>query len=396
MAHVLLAWELGGNSGHATRLAKLVSALRERGHRTSLAVQRPDAFRRWRNTPGFSEIRQAPIWPGLFRHSEIMPLRGEVAWGDVLAGVGLSDSGILEYLLRSWDQILADAAPDLVITDFAPAAMLAARGRLPVIAVGTGFTVPPDQTHSFPLLRPAAASARIDEAALLQVVNRSLWQLRRAPLERLTEIAQATLSCPATFTELDPYAAHRTTPSLPPFLSGPPGHCGDGQEIFAYVPTTDPMGRVLAGALALVAAGGRAVSAWLPGLIGPEAEHMARSGVQLHSTPLAQSEIAARARLFVGTGGLGATSAALAAGLPMALMPLDLEKHLTAEAVRKLGAGSLLPPDPAAKAEQLAEAILTADADAQIRARARDLAAGFRARLGDPAADVAQRVTSCL
>ncbi|WP_441867448.1 glycosyltransferase [Phaeovulum sp. W22_SRMD_FR3] len=396
MAHVLLAWELGGNSGHAVRLAQLVSALAAAGHRTSLAVQRPDAFRQWRDAPGFAPIRQAPVWPGLLRHSEILPLRGEMAWGDLLAGMGLTDSGILEYLLRCWDQLLTDAAPDLVIADFAPAAMLAARDRMPVIAVGTGFTVPPDRPERFPLLRRDAAAPLVDETALLQVVNRALWRLGRAPLDRLIAIARATKSCPATFTELDPYAAHRDGPPVPPFLSGPPGQCGQGTGIFAYAPASAPGTGVLAGALALIAGRGQAVSAWMPGLPRADAARLAEAGVRLQTSPLAQAEIAARSRLFISTGGLGATSAALAAGLPMALLPVDLEKRLTAEAVHKLGAGTLLTAGPEAGARGLAEEIITAAHDQTLRQCAQDLAASFRARLGDPAQMVAQLVSLCL
>jgi len=394
MANVLLAWELGGNSGHAVRLARVAEALAANGHTTSFAVQRPDAFRPWRQATSHVAIRQAPIWPGLLRHSDIPMLRGEAAWGDLLAGVGMTDSGVLEYLLRCWEQLLVDAQADIVVADFAPSVMLAARGRIPVIAVGTGFTVPPHRPDRFPLLRPGASRPLIAEDQLLQVVNRALWRLGREPLQRLTEIARADVSCPATFSELDPYREERSTPSLPPFLSGDPGEAGAGLELFAYVAVTDGRTRALSEALGLVATRGLNVSAWLPGLLAPEAEALMQTGVHLNRGPVPSAQIAARARLLVCSGGLGTSSAALAAGLPLAIMPLDLEKQLTADAVAALGVGSLLhvAPEGGRGAASLAGQLLDAVSDQQILGRTQELAPGFRSRLGNPAMLVAEQV----
>lgn len=383
MARVLLAWELGGNSGHAVRLARLVEALLTQGHCPILAVQRPDAFRRWRGVPGFGTIRQAPIWPGLLRHSGLPLLQGEASWGDLLACMGLTDSGVLEYLLRCWDGLLADTRAEAVVADFAPAAMLATRGRLPVLAVGTGFTVPPHGGERFLLLRPGATRPLIAEEQLLQVVNRALWRLGRTALERLPEIAQADVACPATFTELDPYRAARSGPTLPPFLAGEPGEAGEGREVFAYFAGAEPRTVALVRALARVAATGVPVSAWLPGLLAPDAKALRERGVQLHEAPLLPAAIAARASLLVSSGGLGTVSAALVAGLPLALIPLDLEKQLTAEAVTALGAGVVLRGQ---EEEALAAQILAAAGNAALRERARALAPGFRERLGDAAA----------
>jgi UDP:flavonoid glycosyltransferase YjiC (YdhE family) len=375
-------------------LARLAEALAANGHTPSLAVQRPDAFRPWRQATSNLEIRQAPIWPGLFRHSDIPMLRGEAAWGDLLAGVGMTDSGVLEYLVRCWEQLLVDAQADIVVADFAPSVMLAARGRLPVIAVGTGFTVPPHRTERFTLLRPGVARSLIAEEQLLQVVNRALSRLGREPLQRLTEIARADVSCPATFSELDPYRDDRTSPCLPPFLSGDPGVAGAGDELFAYVAVTDGRTRALSEALGLLATRGYTVSAWLPGLLAPEAEALMQSGVHLHRGPVPPAQIAARARLLVCSGGMGTSSAALAAGLPLAIMPLDLEKQLTANAVAALGVGSLLrvAPEGVAAAASLAGQLLEAVSDPQILVRAQELAPGFRSRLGDPAKLVAEQL----
>ncbi len=385
MAKILLAWELGLNSGHAVRLAQLATKLVARGHTLCLGVQRPDSFRKWRGQPGFAEIRQAPVWPGLLRHNNVPLLRGERSWGDLLAAVGMHDSGVLEYMLRCWDQQIRDARPDLLITDFAPAAMIAARGRVPVLAVGTGFTVPPHHLPTFPLLRRGAAAPLIAEPSLLQVVNRALSNVGRSPLDRLTQIAEADAHCPATFAELDPYRGNGPRTLVPPFVSGELGLRGDGDAIFAYFAAADDRTRSLAQALAEVAKSGQPVTAWLPGIHTDRAKLLGEAGVRVLNRPASQSDIAAQSRLLVTTGGLGMASFALAVGLPMAIMPVDLEKRLTADAINALKSGAIIPNDRAVTAGDIAEVLTAAVQSADLDTAARAIAPHFRRTLGDPA-----------
>ena len=104
------------------------------------------------------------------------------------------------------------------------------------------------------------------------------------------------------------------------------------------------------------------------------------------------AEIAAGSRLVVGSGGLGTTSAALAAGLPLAILPVDLEKRLTAEAVAALGAGCVLRAGQDGTAQALADQIVAAASDPAGLARAAARAATFRDRIGDPAPLVVRHV----
>src|SRR5262249_12877698 len=99
-------------------------------------------------------------------------------------GAGLADADALQMLLAAWDRLFALVKPDVVVADYAPAATLAARTRLPVILVGTGFTVPPAELYHFPLLHRAAPPAW-RAGALVATVNAALRRSRLPVLDRL-------------------------------------------------------------------------------------------------------------------------------------------------------------------------------------------------------------------
>jgi hypothetical protein len=391
----LLAWEIGGNRGHVAKIGAVAQRLAAQGFHLSFAVQQPDALRSFRAIAEAAEIRQAPIWPGLLAHAG-WGTGTPAAYGDLLADLGMADSGVLEYLLRVWDRLLADAAPDVVVAEFAPASLMAARGRVPTIALGTGYTVPPSHVASFPVFHPDATTPAYDEAMLLQVANHALRRTGRMPLDRLPCIAEADIACPAIFTELDPYSAQRLAPTLPPFFEGEPGAAGAGQGLFAYVPRGRAGKLPLVEALALLAGRGVPVAAFLPGLPRQEAAHLVAAGATLHEKAVPPAAIAAQAALLVTLGGIGLLSAALAAGLPMVLLPTDIEKRLNAAAVARLGVAEVPDMLREVAAPALADRLQAACDDTAMASRARARAPDFAGRLHDSAAIVAGHATALI
>lgn len=388
MARVLLAWELGGNSGHIVRLAGIAEQLLARGHSVDLVLQRPDALRQARQLLDRVTVRQAPIWPGQLQYGGQLALPLAASYGDILANFGMTDSGMLEFLLRAWDQLYADARPDIIVGDFAPAAILAARGRLPTVAVGTGYTVPPSHLQAFPVFHPERDQPNVAEAQLLAVANRALERFDRALLDRLPAMAAADRLYPAVFAELDPYATHRPAPPLPPFLNGGAAAAEGGDALFAYLPFADMRGngeRVVAAIVAL-AREKVPILAHLPGLPPALAQQLVDAGVALHARKVPPAEIAAQARLVLSSAGMGLVSTALVMGLPMALLPSGIEQRLTALAVEKLGTGRILD------ASDMASQLHALWADAALAAAARTQAPGFRARLGNPQSLVADGI----
>jgi len=333
MARILLGWELGGNSGHARRLAGIARLLLARSHELTLVVQRPDAFRIARDLEGRTRILQAPVWPGLWRYGGAQPAGPPANFGDVLGNLGLTDSGAIEYLLRAWDGLLASAAPDLVVADFAPLLLLAARGRAMRVAVGTGFTVPPTDGPAFPPFAEGT-DPRFAEGLLLAVAERALGRLGWPALGRLPALMEADAALPGVFEPLDPYHGRRTAAVLPPFLADDPGEVSAecGRAVFAYLPglaASSAAGQALAAAARV----GLKVGLYAPGMAEADAAALAGAGVGLLAQPLPMTAIARQARVLVCAGGQGMVSAALAAGLPLLVAPGSIEQELTAAAL---------------------------------------------------------------
>lgn len=384
--HVLLAWELGANQGHVTALGAVARELRALGAQVTIAAQRLDALRALRPLPEGLKVVQSPVWPGLLVTAGFQPSQAPVTFGDILANLGLRDSGVVEFMLLAWDGLLAGLRPDLVIADFAPMAQLAARGRIPVVAIGNGFTLPPCQTQSFPRLRQA--TPLFEEARLLEAVNLGLMRAGGRGLDRLPDIFAADLRLPHTFKIFDPYGSLRQEPLRAPILPGwtpTPKACGD--EVFVYFSDIAAKPERIYDALAGL---GKGVRLYIPNLPAPVASSLAAAGVAVEPKPLTALDIARRSNLVVSHGGAGLVSMTLAAGLPQLVLAPDLEKRLIGGAVAKLGVGHLLAWRETTSA-QIIEAVHRLRADDEVRERAISIADNLAPHLsGDSATQIAE------
>ena len=167
MARILLGWELGANRGHLVRLGNLARRLAAAGHDVAIAAQR---LSRAFDFPDGATLWQAPVWPRLL--SNVGALGGAFpnTMGDILVRVGLDSDDALPSLIQGWDAILAAVRPDVVVADFAPALLCAARGRCPTLTVGIGFYVVPPALPAFPSL--TGQHPVFPEAEVLERVNR--------------------------------------------------------------------------------------------------------------------------------------------------------------------------------------------------------------------------------
>lgn len=396
MARFLLGWEIGENRGHVARLDGLARALRRAGHKLAWAVSRIDLLDgvALPGEPAF----QAPRWPG--QHPDVIASqsrRAHLSMADTLADLGLGRTGAFGQVLRGWDAILAATCPDALFADFAPALIAASRGRVPSVAAGIGFALPPGHLPRFPLFERTGAvppEDSCDEARLLDEANRGLASLGIAPLPGLPALFAADAPIVSAFRELDPYAAHRHERPVAPFLTGwTPPPMSRGNEIIAY------LSERLLGETAVFSALDRIglpVTAVVPG--APDGRVAGSARVRITGTPLPFAAIARRARLVVSNGNTGFVSAAMLAGLPQAVIHHDRQKQLVGQAVTALGLG-LAEDFHAADWPRWSERLRDAIDDADLHRRAAALAPRLVARMhADPvAASVAalERLTGC-
>jgi hypothetical protein len=131
-------------------MTALARELQSRGHRVSIVGQRIDIFTS--GQAGAAELWQAPVSPRLLTNAAQQSALPAASHGDILAKVGFDDPAIVRAIIGAWDRLLAAVSPDLIIAEYAPFLLLAARDRLPAVAVGTGFELPPVHLAHFPLL----------------------------------------------------------------------------------------------------------------------------------------------------------------------------------------------------------------------------------------------------
>lgn len=384
MARVLIGWELGAGRGHILSMLAMANALKERGHEVALAVQRFDALPP--ELPAMA-VYQAPVWPGLYSDFQSSSVRASTII-DILARLGLSRPRTLKHLVTGWDALFAAIRPDLVIGDFAPALMVAAQGRLPSIATGPGFQVPPDAD---PVMRLGEREPGYDEAMLLDIVDADLREAGRAPLDHLGALFRCTRPMIASFAELDPYRRTDAGQFCAPSITGW-AESGEarGDEVFVYVnglmSNTEALWQGLAGS-------GLPIRAYVP-LISPETRTLAaRLGIAVEPEPLSWRAIAARSRLIVSHGAHGTMCAALLSGLPHLVFFADLEKALHARAMSEAGFGATCNVETATSAS-LAGQVKALHADRAGAERTRAAAPRFRERMvpdfGDAVADAVE------
>jgi rhamnosyltransferase subunit B len=325
--------------------------------------------------PAGFEGWQAPLWPGqltvLARRAPIPP----ATMGDILAVLGLGEDGAVRAMIGAWERILSAARPDVVVAEFAPGLMLAAFGRLPLLGLGTGFSLPPAHFDRFPSLtrKPTVH----EEARLLETVNAALAAHGLDRRTSLPGIFAADRELASVFTELDPYRPWRQADVGVPAAFMSPELAGGGDELFVYMNGSQPRPNAFWQGLLR---SGLKVRIYDPVLSRADVDTLTRAGLTVEPRPVPFEAIAERSRLVLSHCGLGFVSSALLAGLPQILMPYDIEKRMIAASVLGMGLGRRATLERL-EAEPFAALLRSAFEDADLIARARAAAPGFRARM---------------
>lgn len=336
MKTVLFAWELGGGFGHIASLRRYAGRLAGHGIRMVAAV---------RNLKAASvladlgvEIRQAPPWPEASFTTKEYTVTSSATLGDSLASAGLADENALSDVLARWSKILRSVNPDLVVADYAPAAGLLARGRVPLMLVGNGYTLPPSDMTRFPLMHRMLPPAW-DEMRLLTIVNKTGSAFGIKPLEQLPQLFSADDYLVETFPLLDPYDLQRTTPvDGPAFDQTPLARSKDADTILVYLASGYVIHNDIVSALLPVA--GRA-EIYAPGLSFVQQSRLKLAGARVHPEQISLAEALTSAKLAIHFGGSGLAAHAMAAGLPQLIFSTHIEQELNGLALERAGIGKL-------------------------------------------------------
>lgn len=374
---VLLVWETGGGEGHRLKLGWIGKALQDRGFETVFALRKVPP-----QSGGSSawKVLPAPAWP-LSANAGGRKKR-PCSHADLLADLSIAQPGTLRTLIRDWEQLFADIQPAAIVADSAPAALAAARGRIPVVAVGNGFSLPPSDIGRFPDLEPTEETPATDQPAMLHAINEELRQSGRPQLETIGGLYAADRSCLGTFAEFDPYRGVRQVEYAAPWLPEWQQATPDREEIFVYLSIKSRFDRTILNALAIAAAGGLRVRLYAPRLDPASVEWLTSQRVRVEPAAVPLQKIQSQARLIVSLGSLGLASFAAAAGIPQFVIPWAFTTRRTGSTIQSLGIGRSVelsvgnPLEPSLLRQALREAFY----DEQLTARAIERAPDFLAR----------------
>ena len=165
-------------------------------------------------------------------------------FADILYNVGFGDPAELAVLVDAWGTLIDFVAPDLIVFDHSPTALLAARGSKACrVVLGNSFSSPPD-CSPFPDLQPWLPSdprtLYRTEEVVLENVNRVLRRRGQGTLERLGQLyGQVDEVVLTTLAEFDHYPnrvhPHYRGPWMPEGGELPAWPGGSGEKVFAYL-----------------------------------------------------------------------------------------------------------------------------------------------------------------
>lgn len=380
---ILLAWELGGGAGHLVILAQIAAALRKSGHTPIFALRRQNNLHLIAGAAEGCEIHAAPLWSEVFSRPREKPRR-PASMANLLAAVGMHARAAVDAMLGRWQRLFDETRPDAIVADFSPACLIAARGRIPTLATGDPFTLPPAHLPAFPELDPDGLLPSVSEAAILDNVNESLRGFGGTQLNGLPQVFAADRYCVGTFPEIDPYHGLREIPVAGPWIpSWQAPSKTNGEEIFAYFSTRPKNLPALYMALSRVAASGIPVRVHASHMNDELEDWLTSQGLLVERTPVPFAQIHARSRLLVSHGSIGFASCALVAGIPHLIAPVNLHTNVSAIALAKLGTAVRTPAQGESPFEPalLAQAIFDAYGDEDMRTNARRHAPHFARQL---------------
>ena len=342
MAHILVGYELGGGHGHVHRLMPVVRALEARGHRVTFFLRNI-----MENAVLLAREHRAilPV-PDLVARIPGAPNPAPLAtYLDIMCASGFFRRQTLHAGMLAWRTLLTQAKPDLVVADHSPVLLLACFGRIPVVQVADGFTMPPAEDDQFPIFRKTRTKPLVDPGHVLRVMQ-DVQKAHGLPIPKtVTEPFRTAGRLVCTLAELDPYAALRRDPvvgpveGLQPPLPPPQTASGGKPHFFAYVSLEHKKTRPFLQGLKASGLSGEVFSRSMTDEIARE---IARPGLTVHREPQPMPEVLARASVILHHGGNGTCCAALSAGRPQILLPTHMEARLSADALVAQGVGHLL------------------------------------------------------
>lgn len=341
MARIMIAWELGEAFGHLARCLRLARGLVARGHWVTLVLK--DI----RLPPGQTMGTRVTVLPAPLTPQAGAGGGSPVNYADVLRFSGFADVPDVVARLRAWQGLFSLARPDVLVADYAPTALLAARlADMSHLSIGNGFTIPP-AISPWPSIRP------------WEVVPDQVLKTAETLLDQVLDAAQKVLGYTAavrgrdlfggqdildTFAELDHYGSRPDGRYVGPIVSVPQAlrvkwQNNEGLRVLTYLRPAVPGFEAILQALARLDAEVLCVA---PGMSPDAAKHCATRRLRIALVPVNLPLLLKDADVSISYGNSGFSTQSLLAGVPLVMRPRYVEQALFSSRVEALGGGKLI------------------------------------------------------
>lgn len=347
---LIFAWELGGGQGHIRAFLPVAERLRDAGVDVVCATRDLVAAKPFFDA-GFTTIPAPRV---LY---QLVPGLQAFSYAEILVRAGFGRAECLDALIGSWGALYRHLKPDLVVSDFAPGALLAARvAGVKTATIGIGFPLPPLMSP-LPLFRPRTPPpterVKTNEREVLASLNAALERHGKPPLGTVAEITHTGCDLLATFAELDQYPQRRDGRYIGPIYSTPKNAGvtwpkGEGPRIFAYLEGARPEFPRVVEQMRATGWPTHVVGRVLPPVL---ASKLTSDTVTVSTENADVEEVLKTAGVVVCHGNYGMVCQSLLAGVPVVGLPTHPENELTCHIIERLRMGVFVgfqAPAPAA------------------------------------------------
>lgn len=339
--HILFAWELGANYGHASNIAEVGRRLIEHA-RVTVVAKDPVSFRQIAPDLDVTLLQAPRAQP----RPPPAPDDFGVSYADDLRHVGWDDGAELAALVETWNGLLDMARPDLVAFQAAPTAALACHGRdVKRAFFGYGYDLPPRVDPLPPFFHwsdQAQDAVAAKERAVLETANAALSALGRPRMDRFQDMLAVDGYLIGSFPEIDPYGPRTQFGEDRPTYYGQLSTTNVGQELdwradsgkrlFAYLRPTHDSTKLALEALP------RLPPEWdcilsIPGAPADVQAKASRPNIRIVDGPARLDRLLKDCDICMSHSGNGVVAAFLAAGVPQVVLPTQAEQVMTARAL---------------------------------------------------------------
>jgi len=337
MENITFCWELGGGYGHLASFKPLANTLVERQHTVSALLRTTQYAETFFDTERI-KYSSAPIWD-----SEKKYTSPTISYADIIARQGYHSASSLLALVKQWRDKLQAYKTELLIVDHSPTALIAARTlNLPSTLFGTGFVSPPSVSPLpaiVPWLNPEPEFVKKIETDVLAVINKVLQHFNYEKLNHLYELFAVEEDFLCTLPELDHYDSRAADAYWGPRLGDGSGVDASWPEstrrkVFVYTNNRYKLVYDLLKSFKDIDAD------FIVHCAGENKEGLMpyESGDVIFSIdPININSIANKADLVICHAGHGTVAATLLMGIPLLLIPTQLEQCILANKLSNFG-----------------------------------------------------------